>query len=106
MWFLRIEVTWRPTARYYLVLCIFNDNDNCNVNDNGNGNDNGGKKLGDSTVYGSSTTTVTATTTTTSTRISRVYWEKEKLRGAAVYWAFLLWIEVLVPRFMDALGDW
>ena len=51
---------------YMNTVCGFLGNDNCNDNDNGNGDGKGGKKLGDSTVYG-------ATTTTTSARIPRVY---------------------------------
>ena len=65
---------------YMNTVCGFLGNDNCNDNDYGNGN--GGKKLGDSTVYG-------ATTTTTSARIPQVYW------------AFLLWIEILVQWCQD-----
>ena len=51
------------------------------------------------------TTIATATTTATATTerlfedprvVLRFCKGKEELRGAAVYWAFLLWIEVLV----------
>ena len=40
---------------YMNTVCGFLGNDNCNDSDYGNGN--GGKKLGDSTVYGTTTTT-------------------------------------------------
>ena len=72
-------------------LWIFNDNDNCNVNDNGISNTTAERLFEALRIYYS-----VILSTDQGLVVLGFCKGKEELRGAAVYWAFLLWIEVLV----------